>query len=58
MSPGMRPTPLVLYIKCDYKRLKEVTPQGDTMMTEKAGQERSNPARVYHDDRKSRSGKE
>lgn len=24
MSPGMRPTQLVLYIKCNYKRLKEL----------------------------------
>ena len=52
MSPGMRPTPLVLYIKCDYKRLKEVIPQGNTMMTGKAGQERGNPTGGYHDDLK------
>ena len=40
MSPGMRPTQLVLYIKCDYKRLKEVIPQGDTIMTRKTGSRR------------------
>lgn len=40
MSPVMRPTPLVLYVKCDYEQLR--LSRRDTRMTDKTRQERSN----------------
>lgn len=41
MSPGMRPTQLVLYIKCDYNNGKRLSHKGNPERPE-SGQERSN----------------